>query len=242
MNDRLKNRIVTGVCFLMLLSLVAVLLFKPGGKVRTIYVTGAEKYSVEEVAGFAGISTGVDIKSVSEQNVRKMLSKIDDIEFIDLEIREPDTVILEIREREVRAVVNCSGVYLLIDEYGYILGREAERPEMGAIYVSGIDLGLKSGGKMIESNSGTQLDTMQELLSLLKDSTIDSDVEEINLNNMHNIYLLMRSGLKVMLGDTADLDTKLLHAAAMLSLLTRDGVKTGMVDVSTSVNAVYSAA
>ena len=67
-----------------------------------------------------------------------------------------------------------------------------------------------------------------------------SVMSELNLSDRYNIYLVSTSGVQIMLGDEENIPDKLVWAQAVLEKLTQEGVRRGILDVSTGRNAVYA--
>ena len=152
----------------------------------------------------------------------------------------PDTVTLVVSERKARAAVNCAGVILIVDEEGQIMQRMSSVPESGVIVVSGLDVSVNAQGRKIESAKTWQLRDMKTVLTALEARGMMSVMSELNLSDRYNIYLVSTSGVQIMLGDEENIPDKLVWAQAVLEKLTQEGVRRGILDVSTGRNAVYA--
>lgn len=218
--------------FLLLRSRVFVL--------RQVNVQGNSRLSVEEVMRLAGLSYGESIFSVSERRIEQQLSGEISVELFSCERVLPDSVCLAIREREALACVHCGGEYLLIDETGYIMGRQENYPDAGVLLVSGMDAYVDRQGKHVESSVSGRRTVMNQVIAALREKNMLSLASELNVANMDEVYLVSVSGVQVILGDTENLPDKLEWMRAVLAELTRKGVMRGVLDVSTGKNAVYA--
>lgn len=218
--------------FLLLRSRVFVL--------RQVNVQGNSRLSVEEVMHLAGLSYGESIFSVSERRIEQQLSGEISVELFSCERVLPDAVTLVIREREALACVHCGGEYLLIDETGYIMGRQESYPEGDLLLVSGMDAYVDRQGKHVESSVSGRRTIMNQVIGALREKSMLSLASELNVANLDEVYLVSVSGVQVILGDTENLPDKLEWMRAVLAELTRKGVMRGVLDVSTGKNAVYA--
>lgn len=230
-----------GFLLLVLVLAAAALLLKSRVFVlKQVSVQGNGSLSVEQVMALAGLEYGESIFSVSQRAVEQRLSAEISVEFIAFEKKMPDEVSLTIREREALACVHCGGEYLLIDETGYIMGRQESYPDGGALLVSGMDAYVDRQGKHVESSQSGRLTVMKQVIEALRAKGMLSTVSELNVANLDEIYLVSVSGVQVVLGDAEGLDEKLEWMRAVLAELTRQGVMRGVLDVSTGKNAVYA--
>ena len=207
------------------------------GEVR---VEGNEAYTDSQIAAMSGLKIGESIFSVNENAIARSFSTSSDVKLLDVRVDLPDTVTLVVSERKARAAVNCAGVILIVDEEGQIMQRMSSVPESGVIVVSGLDVSVNAQGRKIESAKTWQLRDMKTVLTALEARGMMSVMSELNLSDRYNIYLVSTSGVQIMLGDEENIPDKLVWAQAVLEKLTQEGVRRGILDVSTGRNAVYA--
>jgi len=232
------------VRFLGMLAAVCVLMLLIRGQIfviREIEVTGNLNINSAEIAGQSGLYLGMSIFNAEKGAIERNLSANCYVELLDVSIRMPDTVILEIRERTPCAAVNCAGVIMLVDSEWVILERMAEMPQIdGVIVVSGMDVAVGAQGRTIESGAAGQLEAASKVLEAVGKAGLEKQISELNVANQDNMYLVSQSGVQVMLGDEEMLKEKLIWMRAVLETLTADGRMSGVLDVSSGKNAVYA--
>ena len=229
-----------GVLALAALILLAVFLTKNREFVLgEVQVEGNQKYTDSEIAAMASLTPGQSIFDVSREAVERSLSAYADVKLVDFRVTYPHTVCLTVSERKARASINCAGVILLVDDEGQILERLSSVPE-GSVVVSGMDVGLSAQGRRIESAKGWQLAAMKNVLIGMDAQGLTSAVSELNVADRYNLYLVSNTGVKIVLGDEDNLTTKLVWVRTVLEKLTQEGVRRGVLDVSTGKNAVYA--
>ena len=208
---------------------------------REIEVTGNSMKSASEIAGQSGLRLGMNIFNVDAEMVERNISADPYVELLETEIILPDTVRLRVRERAACAAVNCAGVILMVSEDGYILERLESVPQNeGIIVVSGMDVKIGPQGWTIESGVAGQKDVMSAVLEAVRTAGMEKRVSELNVADLDNLYLMSDGGVQVLLGDETQLEEKLIWMQAVLERLTQSGVMSGVLDVSSGKNAVYS--
>ena len=204
-----------------------------------VTVEGNSLYTPEEIIQKSGLTDGADIFDVAEDRVRRALAA-NDITLVSMTVNYPDHVLLVVEEQHAVAAVNCAGVILVLDSQGRIMDRLTSVPEGKYVQISGMDVSLNAQGTNIESGKRWQLDDMSKVLGGLIDRNMLASVAELNVADRYNLYLVSRSGIKIVLGDDEMLSDKLMWAESVLAQLTQEGVHRGILDVSTGKNAVYA--
>jgi len=234
----------SGVRLLLLAAaaLVAALLLR--GRIfvlNEVKVEGNTAYADAQIAALSGLKLGGSIFEVNANAIARNFSADNHVKLIDVRVNYPDTVTLVVSERRPRAMVNCAGVILIVDEEGCILDRLSSLPESSdMIVVSGLDVSISAQGRQIESARRWQMDDMQTLLAALDERGLSPLISEMNLADRYNLYLVSRTGVQIVLGDEENIAGKLVWAQTVLEKLTQEGVMRGVLDVSTGKNAVYA--
>ena len=206
---------------------------------KRVSATGVSGYTDDEILAMAGLEKGQDIFAISEDDVRRALSS-NGLQLVSMEVTAPDLLRLTLKETKAVAAVNCAGVILVIDSEGHIIKRMTSVPEGSLVLISGMDVSVTAQGGSIESGRKWQLENMSEVLEALSDREMISGISELNVADRYNLYLVTRTGVKVVLGDHEALSDKLMWAESVLAELNQQGVRRGVLDVSTGKNAVYA--
>lgn len=82
---------------------------------------------------------------------------------------------------------------------------------------------------------------MSAALAAIRQANAVSAVSELNVENPDNMYLVARSGMVVMLGDSENLAGKLLLAGAAMNDLQTRGITQGRLDVRSGTQADFRA-
>jgi cell division protein FtsQ len=114
--------------------------------VRRIDVKGAERLTHEKVLSAAGIEPGMSIFSLDEQEAREGLERHPWIREVTVEKRMPDSVSIEIVERE-HVVLLWSGALYRVDSDGTIFERHPVGEAMDRVIITGVDEAWMEGDR-----------------------------------------------------------------------------------------------
>ena len=232
--------LITVLGILVLAALLVTLLHDDSVKLTSVMVYGQSGYTDEQVISMAGLRIGMPMSAVDVDDIYGNFSVNPDVRLDEAVIDTEQSVRLNVGRRTAKAAVSCTGIILVIDEEGVIMERRSEAPEGGLVIIRGMDVTIGSSGRRIESSKAWQMDAMLQILSALEDHDMIGMTAEMSLLDRFNIYLTTRSGIRVIIGEAVDVDNKMLWAETVLAQLAQDGIRRGVVDVSTGKNAVYA--
>ncbi len=90
---------------------------------KKIEVTGNEKVSKEEILALSGLKTGNNIFSINKAITAKSIEIHPMVKDAVIKRRIPSTILIQISERQVWALLPYQGGYLLIDDEGICIDR-----------------------------------------------------------------------------------------------------------------------
>lgn len=214
-------------------------------KVRGFLIVGNRNISKEDVAAQSGVTIGDNLLSISDAQIKKNLEKNRYIEYLGHEFDYRGTLTLHINERMGMGVVNVFGLYYVVDSTGMVLecAGSAYPDTVAGPKISNLILDDNSrvtvGEKLPVRDSG-QLEAVQRVLSALDETNLLGRCSLLDVKNLDNIYLMTTDGARIVLGDDARLETKLLIAREVLAVREPLGtVKGAKIDVSSGKEAHY---
>ena len=204
----------------------------------TVYLTLDRSVFVArdvQVEGNAAIAADDIIRAAN----RAALKRSGTVELVSLEKLYPSLVVLNVRERRCDAVVSYAGVILTMERDGTVISQPSAMPETDAVYVTGLNVTGWQPGEVV-SAPASQLEALVTTLDALYDNAATGYVSELNVSNPHALYLYSRTGMRVDLGDSADMDDKVLWMVSVLPDLEARGETSGRLDVSSGDKADHS--
>ena len=233
------------VVVLAVLAALLVLACSQVFKVRGILVVGNRNISKEDVIALSGVQEGDNLFSISDAELKKKLEKNWYIEYIGHEFDYRGTLTLHVNERMGMGVVNVFGLYYVVDSSGMVLECA------GSVYPDTV-AGPKLNNLILDDNSRVtvgerlpvrdsgQLEAVQRVLTALDNTNMLGRVSLLDVKNLDNMYLMTTDGARIVLGDDAKLETKLLIAREVLAVREPLGtVKGAKIDVSSAKEAHY---
>lgn len=211
------------IFFFAIAAIISVSLTLPVWKIKNVKIIGTEILSSKVVEDVASIPIGehIFIADLSENITR--LKSITQIKDFGIYRRLPNTLIIKIIERKPLAVVPMGKESMIIDEEGVILKRTSSKGigrvkinvNIGDISVFPVVRGIKrdwiSGNRLNPKLALSIGKALTKLGCFLKPSSLQLDME-----NPDDISLLIEDILRVKLGNTRELSSKIETLEALL--------------------------
>lgn len=232
-------------------------------KVRTVTVAGAEKYTPWSVMEASGIQEGENLISLNTISAAaRVLKALPYVESVQVGIKLPDTVNIEIKEYEVAyAIRDQGGFWWRITSDGKVLeqvngGQATENAQiLGVVLVSPVVNEQAVAGKAAAATAATdettestetvatqpsliqpaqRLSAVLGILKQLEANEILGQVASIDVSDMSRIVLWYGTQYEVILGDETQMEKKVaaMTAAIRSSLQSYDS---GTLDVSFTI-------
>lgn len=232
-------------------------------KVRTVTVAGAEKYTPWSLMEASGIQEGENLISLNTISAAaRVLKALPYVESVQVGIKLPDTVNIEIKEYEVAyAIRDQGGFWWRITSDGKVLeqvngGQATENAQiLGVVLVSPVVNEQAVAGKAAAATAATdettestqtlatqpsliqpaqRLSAVLGILKQLEANEILGQVASIDVSDMSRIVLWYGTQYEVILGDETQMEKKVaaMTAAIRSSLQSYDS---GTLDVSFTI-------
>ena len=237
-----RSRAITGRLILMLGIVVAVLAILQGAvfKLTTVYVVGNKNLTAQEIAAASGLVKGLNMFSISEEDVRRNLSSNHNIVFLGLRKEFPNTVYLLISEREAVAATQWLGLLYTLDAEAVVMDERntldlpGNMPSVTGLQVTNIHV-----GQALEVRNREQLQAYFDIIGELNQQYYLDQIVEMNLSDANDLYLLTAAGISVRLGDRTHMRAKIGALRTDMAYLQQLGKNTGILDVTIPEDAKY---
>ena len=229
---RMVARLSVGL--LLLVSLVAlawVYFFSGMVSVRRFEVWGAKELEPGYIVALSGIREGTNLFRVDTEGARETLLTEPRIREAVVKRKFPDTVVLQVKEREPLACLPQNGLFFLVDGEGMVYASCEQKPQ-GAV-----ELRLSPAPTLY---AGRELDDLgaRQVLEALKGAPGLAAMAEAAGREERGIYLNCQ-GVKVILGDVQDLQRKESIALGALKTAAARGEVLDYVDVRLPEHPVW---
>lgn len=226
------------VAIALLAALLAILLVNIVFVVRQVQVVGAGEVPESTVRHLSGIRLGSRMSSIDEERVRLDVESDGQVAFVSLERRLPGRIVLTVRPRTRDAVVLQAGKILVLDSDGYVVEVGDRVPDTSAVYVTGLKASYHSLGRQLDTADG-RCGCMKAVLEALKANGATAYAAELSVADTADIRIITRTGMTVLLGNSENMDNKIVWMVGALRDLESRGETTGRLDVSSGTKADY---
>ena len=218
-----------------------------------IQVNGTNKYTPAVIVEASGVKDGDNLLTLSEAEVSgKVMAKLPYVEQVRVDIKLPDTVLIQITEADVVYSAEASdGSWWLLrsdgkitektnaadaEQYTKLLGFQLQSPVKGeqAVAVEP-EPELDADGQPIPVTvlGSERLQTALTITQYLEDNGFIGDAASVNVSNMANLEIWYADRYQVLLGDNTQLNYKVRCLRATIDQM--KDYERGKLDISFEV-------
>lgn len=191
----------------LIITIVIIIILSPIFHIKTINFNGGEKYSQQEIMLKLNINEGDNILMVKGKRFESILKRDPYIESVDIAVKYPNVLNIEIKERKVRGYVPYMGAYLYIDEYGRVLEVSNAYNQKLPI-VMGLEFDEFHVGEVLKVKNMESFDVVLKTANMMLKYDFIEDVVKIDASDPQNIHIYIRY-VDILLGDLKDYDQKI---------------------------------
>ncbi len=204
-------------------------------KVRTVTVSGAEKYTAWEIREASGISDGDALLSLSEAQISaRIRTSLPYVDRVRIGIKLPDTVKIEITELEtVYAIGDDNGGWWLLNAEGKVVDKTNGAEAKGYTRIVGVEVADPVIGEQavaavpeVETTTATeeteilmpsvaliqpahQLNAAITVMAALEENGVIGCVKTVDVTDPEHLELWYEDRYQVYLGDTSQMSYKI---------------------------------
>ncbi len=222
-----KRRIITGLVFLLVLSIITfvglslTVLFP----IKALNAKGSKLYTPEQIVAASGINLGDNLftSGVSIEDIRFKLPYVDEIS---LERTLPDTLLITVKDAKEYAAYNFENKYYVVSKAGVVLKISDQMPS-GLFEIRGVKVKCREG-LSVEFKDVKQKTAIEEITALSGEYGIN--INYIDLSDELTLTVKTEGRFIVNLGSSNNLKNKFAHLSGMQKNIEAD--KTGKINLS----------
>lgn len=203
------------LCILMITIGLLFILLSPTFRVKNVTISGNKSFSEEEVKNLVGLGKNTNIFQFMLNNMGNSGDSLSHyIDRLNVIIQLPNSVKINIEERNVIGYVPYSGAYLCIDGRGRAVDSTLfiERQVPIILGVGFDDFQL---GQVLKAHNQGTYDSLVKLASFLVKYELLGKIIKIDMSNIENIRLYTNE-TEVLLGGIENLNDKVNSLAAII--------------------------
>ena len=156
-------------------------------RVSNVSVQSETQYDTEELISASGIRTGDNMAFLHPGRIAQQLEEMYPyLQDVKVHRQLPSTVTITFSERTPILSVANGDKYLLVDETGRVLA-EKKKVKKNTIEVLGVDAGGLTVGGYVTEDSSKQLNEIMQLVQLLQQNDLGSDITVINRESANDV-------------------------------------------------------
>ena len=218
LRKRKARKIAIKYSFVFVLFIFAVILFllSPIFYIKNIEVEGNSKISSEQIKALLQINSTTNIFEESNNKVNAKLKENKYIEKADVRRILPSTLKVNVVEREVEYLLEYANSYAYTDKKGNILEVSAN-PAEGKVKIIGYSTKSLNEQEKLDESDIEKLNNVNSILQSAEQFEIRNKITSINIADQDDYQIYIESEKKIVhLGDTKNLDTKMIYIKAIL--------------------------
>lgn len=229
------------VLFVLLMGILATLFLKlPYFNIQNIEASNNRVIASEEIVKLSGILEGNNIFYINVKSVKTNVISNPYIYDVKVKRKFPNTVELEVKERDAAFYSVVGNKYLILDRNGTILEVRESMKGIDLVRVYGVNssfiLETLEPGKIIETEDSRKIKVLTDFADLIVRNISDIKISAIDITDLLSINVSI-GNISGKLGNYENIETKL---NKVFNIVSEDRVKNskGYVDVSFEGNPV----
>ena len=191
----------------LLIFIVMLLMLSPWLNIKNIEINGLETLEKADIIRQIKLDKTTNILSFNNFIVKRRLKNNYYIESVKLTKKLPDTVTIDITERQIVGYVPYINDYMYIDESGMVVDIKSSYTEPLPI-IYGLNFDSFTIGKKLKTDNDEAFSIVMEITNAIKDKEDLKQILKIDISNLEDIHLYMEN-LDIILGNREGLNIKI---------------------------------
>lgn len=218
------------LAILIIIAIIFSIVFLSGiFKVKSIDVSinnkkeNGESLQLTDIENLAGINIGQNLFEKSRGKIKESILSNSYVESVKVEKHFNGTVSIDVKEREIKYLINYAGSYIYIDNQGNILDLKSETKDVPVLLGTSTDFTSLAVGDSANKVTGLnqedsdKLKIVNSIMDISKSNDVDGLISRIDITDDKEYIVYLDSEKKtVYLGDCSDLNTRILYMKSII--------------------------
>ena len=209
---RIKNIIKYSSIIIIAIIGIVFALTSPLFNIKEIKVENNNILSTEKIVSVSGLKLDDNIFRFLKSDIEKYIKEEPYIEDVKISRELPDTVKIDVKEKQRDFYIKFLNGYAYINNQGYIL--EIADKTINIPVIQGLETPEEeiAPGKRLNNNDLKKLENVIQIMTVAKENEIDSKITGIDISNKNDYILYLEEEKKsAHIGNTNNLTTKILY-------------------------------
>ena len=225
-----RRKMLIALIILLILLLLNSFVFS----IEKITVTGNEVVSAEEICSELGVEEGMNMFHFLIASNLQQLNLNPRIATLDVYVQWPNKLEIAVKERTVVGYVSYMGLYLCLDEAGYVVDSTHYIQEDMPI-VTGVTIQNFALGEPLNTRSVSLSQTIMDICTSLQKYELGTVVIRVDLTDLSDIRLYTTL-LDVRCGEEEDMDLKV---QALAKIIAKEPETAGILHLEDMEGKIY---
>ena len=210
------NKFARAVTLIIILGIICIFIaFSPIFNITYIEVINNNNISQEKIESVSGISLDTNIFRINSSEVKNNLKMY--LENVNIKRSFPNKIILDVKERTAKCLIEFAGGYIQVDSQGYMIEAVKEKEDLPVLIGISTKLEDIAVGKRLIEEDLKKLETVMKIIEISKSNDIYSLITKIDISKADDYKLILESEQKIVyLGDCSNLPTRILYLCSIL--------------------------
>lgn len=207
--------------------------------ISKINVKGNSSIEASKIIIISGLKKDMSILKFNKKTIVKNLIKNPYIENVKIKRKLPNTIELNIIEREGTCFINHLEKYILIDSKGIVLEKFIDR-KFDLPVITNMPIKVSQLGSQLVTLEDNGIKIITEFIESCNEVNIIEEFEEISFKNKNNIKITIKSGIKVAFGELNNVKYKLSYIYNILQKLEEQNIINGTIHLENLENIYFT--
>lgn len=205
-----------------------------------VEVLGNGKFTKIYIEGLAAIEPNTHMLKLDEEKIKEGIeSKEPYLEVVSVKKHLPKTVVIEVKERQPKALIEYADNYYLVDSDANVLDIFTALPEEVYPVVNGFSISGAALGKQITTEDTFKITVFGEIITAMENRKMLKTISEIDLSDINSIKMTAANGTSIKFGQADHITDKIKWIDNMLPRLESGNTTAGVLDVSSGAFPIY---
>ncbi len=191
----------------LLIFIVMLLMLSPWFNIKNIEINGLETLDKADIIRQVKLDKTTNILSFNNFIVKRRLKNNYYIESVKITKKLPNTIIIDISERQIVGYVPYINDYMYIDESGMVVDIKSSYTEQLPI-IYGLSFESFTIGKRLKTDNDEAFSVVMDITNAIKDKENLKQILKIDISNLEDVHLYMEN-LDIILGNREALNIKI---------------------------------
>lgn len=201
----------------VLIGVIIFFLLSPLFNITHVEVKGNKKITSELITNLSGIALNENTFKINKNQAIKNIKSEPYIESVKIIRNLPDTIEIQVVERQATYMLEFANGFVFINNQGYILETSQEKAELPIIVGYKTSTEEITSGKRLNTGDLQRLEIVLKIMETAKNNDIATYITKIDISNIMNFKLMLETEGKVAyIGDCSSINTRIQYLKTII--------------------------